>query len=210
MFLSQALSNVEKKYSLTKAKIAVVIQAVRKLRKIVQSNQQPINILTDYATTKSIVKHTSLVTIDLAKANIKLANAVNQLLQFKLNIYYIAGVLNVVPNALSQLPTVKKDCQSAPLDTSDKLADIQANLVEGSNDLSVKANTLLVEPILSNNFRKQLVNAYPKDRKYSAIYFFQALCKKGLEELPQSELIAQEGTLLLYTLEEKLATAAKR
>ncbi len=208
MFLLQALSNVEKKYSLTKAKIATVIQVVRKLKKIVQLNQQPTNILTNYTITKSIVKHTSLVTIDLAKANIKLANTANQLLQFKLNIYYIAGVLNVVPNALSQLPTIKRDCQGAPPDTSNKLADIWANLAEGSNNLSVKANTLLVEPMLSNNFRKQLVNAYPEDRKYSAIY--QALYKKGLEELPQSKPIAQEGTLLLRTLEEKLATAAKR
>ena len=77
MFLSRATSNAEKKYGSTEAEVAAVVWAVRKLRKMVQSNRHPVNILTDHAATRGIVKHTSLATMDLAKANLKLANAAN-------------------------------------------------------------------------------------------------------------------------------------
>ncbi|KAL2018425.1 hypothetical protein VTK56DRAFT_844 [Thermocarpiscus australiensis] len=126
MFLSRATTNAEKKYGSTEAEVAAVVWAVRKLRKMIQSNSQPANILTDHAATRGIVKHTSLNTLDLAKANLKLANAANWLSQFELNIFHIPGTLNVVPDALSRLPTFEQDDLQVQEDPSDELADIWA------------------------------------------------------------------------------------
>ena len=77
LFLSRLTTNAEKKYGATESKVAAVVWVVRKIRKIIQSNRQPTNILTDHTATKGIVKHTSLNTMDLTKANLKLTNATN-------------------------------------------------------------------------------------------------------------------------------------
>ena len=68
---------------------------------MVQSNRHPVNIVTDHAATKGIVTCILLSTMDLNKANIKLAKAANYLLQFNLQIYYIPGPLNIILDALS-------------------------------------------------------------------------------------------------------------
>ena len=68
---------------------------------MVQSNRHPVNIVTDHAVIKGIVTCILLSTMDLNKANIKLAKAANYLLQFNLQIYYIPGPLNIILDALS-------------------------------------------------------------------------------------------------------------
>ena len=124
LFLSQLTTNIEKKYRATKSKVAAVVQVIRKIRKIIQSNRQPTNILIDYTTIKGIIKYTSLNTIDLTKANLKLANATNQLSQFELNIFYIPRELNIIPNALLYLLTFKEEV-SRDTNPINKLIDIQ-------------------------------------------------------------------------------------
>ena len=123
LFLSQLTTNVEKKYRATKSKVTAVVQVVRKIRKIIQSNRQPTNILIDHTATKGIIKHTSLNIIDLAKANLKLTNATNQLSQFELNIFYIPRELNIVPNTLSRLLTLEEEV-SRDTNPTNKLVDI--------------------------------------------------------------------------------------
>ena len=123
LFLLQLTTNIEKKYRATKSKVAAVVQVIRKIRKIIQSNRQPTNILIDYTTIKGIVKYTSLNTIDLIKANLKLANATNWLSQFELNIFYVPRELNIVFNALLYLLTLEEEV-SRDTNPTNKLVDI--------------------------------------------------------------------------------------
>ena len=77
----------------------------------------------DHAAIKGIVKYISFNTIDLAKANLKLANVTNQFSQFELNIFYIPRELNIVPDVLSRLLTLKEEV-SRGTNPTNKLVDI--------------------------------------------------------------------------------------
>src|SRR5581483_8959772 len=167
LFLSRATSNVEKRYGSTEAEVAALVWAVRKLRKMIQSNERPVNVLTDHAATKGVVKHTSLATMDLAKANLKLANAANYLSMFELNIFHIPGVLNVVPDALSRLPTWEQDDADLAENQADELGDIGVHLADGEVEDEFSADTTTATPVLSDEFRAMLLSKYPKDRRYS-------------------------------------------
>ena len=123
LFLLRLTTNIEKKYRATKSKVATIVQVIRKIWKIIQSNRQPTNILTDHVAIKGIIKYTSLNTIDLTKANLKLTNATNQLSQFKLNIFYVPRELNIIPNALSRLLTLEEKA-SRDTNPTNKLIDI--------------------------------------------------------------------------------------
>jgi hypothetical protein len=46
---------------------------------MIQLNRNPVNIITNYVITEGIMIYTSLVIIDLNKANLKLTNIVNYL-----------------------------------------------------------------------------------------------------------------------------------
>jgi hypothetical protein len=101
MFLSRLTTPVEKRYGSTEMEVAGLLWGCRKNRKLLHSNNNPVNVLTDHAATKQIVMHTSLHTMDLNKANPRLANAAIYLSQFQLRVFHIPGVLNVVPDALT-------------------------------------------------------------------------------------------------------------
>ena len=86
---------------------------------MVQSNRLPVNILTDHSPAKGIVEHASLTTMDLDKANLKLAKVANYLSQFDLKVFHVPGVLNIIPDALSRLPvdvTYREAAKESPFD----------------------------------------------------------------------------------------------
>lgn len=175
-FLSRATTNTEKTYGSTEAEIAAAVWAVRKLRKMVQSNEHPLNILTDHAPTSGIVTHTSLKTMDLAKANIKLANAANWLSQFEIKIFYIPGTLNVVPDALSRLPTFEQDDLEVKGQETSELDDIWSNISSEAahcwnvaDDATPTAEMESVEPVMSPEFKEKVIDGYPHDSRYNRI-----------------------------------------
>ena len=71
---------------------------------MVQSNQHPLNIITDHTATKGVVKHSIIQTTDLTKANPKLINTTNYLSKYETNFYYIPRKINVILDTLSRLP----------------------------------------------------------------------------------------------------------
>jgi hypothetical protein len=62
--------------------------------------------------------------MNLDKANLKLASAGVYLSYFNLKVFYIAGTLNVVPNALSRLPTRELQVPGGADGVNDELGDI--------------------------------------------------------------------------------------
>ena len=201
LFLSWLTTNVEKKYGATESEVAAVVWVVRKIRKIIQSNRQPTNILTDYAATKGIVKHTSLNTIDLAKANLKLANAANWLSQFELNIFHVPRELNIVLNALLYLLTLKEEV-SRDTNPTNKLVDIQSYIQNAYKEQAFTTNEASIKLVISKELKAQIVAAYPKDLKYSKVY--QALTNDlaPINSTPVLKYSRRSRPCLLYGLYE--------
>ena len=169
LFLSRLTTNAEKKYRATESEVATIVQVIRKIRKIIQSNRQPTNILIDYATTKGIVKYTSLNTIDLTKANLKLANTANWFSQFELNIFYVPREFNIVPNALSRLLTLEEEA-SRGTDLTNKLIDIWSYIQNACEEQAFTTNKASIKLVINKELKAQIVVAYPKDLKYSKVY----------------------------------------
>ena len=169
LFLSRLTTNVEKKYGAIESEVAIVVWVVRKIWKIIQSNRQPTNILTDYAATKGIVKYTSFNTIDLTKANLKLANVANWLSQFELNIFYISRELNIVSDALLCLLTLEEEV-SGDINPANELVDIWSYMQNACKEQAFTTNEASIKLVISKELKAQIVAAYPKDLKYSKVY----------------------------------------
>ena len=167
-FLSRITSNVEKKYGSTEGEVAALAWAYRKFRRIIQSNTLPVQVLTDHAATKRIVKHTSFVTLDLNKANLKLANATNWLSQFELRVYHIPGKTNVIPDALSRLPVALTDLDSVPLNEQhDKLGYLGAD-PNGYAFLTANPPDAIAATV-TPHFKNMILKGYDTDMKYNKI-----------------------------------------
>ena len=136
---------------------------------MIQLNRQPTNILTDYTTIKGIIKYTSFNIIDLAKANLKLANATNWLSQFELNIFYVSRELNIVPDALLHLLTFK---EKVPRDTdlANKLVDIWSYIQNAYKEQAFTIDETSIELVISKELKAQIVAVYLNDLKYSKVY----------------------------------------
>ncbi|KDN69113.1 hypothetical protein CSUB01_12601, partial [Colletotrichum sublineola] len=187
LFLSRTTTAAEKRYGATEAEIAAIVWAVKKLRKLVQSNKHEVIILTDHAAAKGIITHTSLRTLDLNKANLKLANAANYLSQFRLKIFHVPGKLNVVPDALSRLPVTRPDLNEyfphkdelADVNDEDDVPDSFANAVTWHTGdeppAPGKANATIVQ--LSRDFAHDIVTGYQGDKRLRILL---RLVKKAL------------------------------
>jgi len=104
-FLSRRTSKTERSYGSTESEISALTWAVRKTHRLLASTRLPVQVLTDHSATKGIVLQTSLATVDLNKANPRLAHAAIFLSSYNLRIWHIEGKLNIVPDALSRLLT---------------------------------------------------------------------------------------------------------
>jgi hypothetical protein len=74
---------------------------------MIQSIYEPAIILTDHTVTQGITTQISLVTTDTGHSNIRLVHISHYLSQFDLDICYITGRMNIVPNTLSRLPALE-------------------------------------------------------------------------------------------------------
>lgn len=166
LFMSRPASNVEQRYGSTEGEVAAVAWACRKLRKMVQSNRSPVQILTDHAATQGIVTCASLNTMDLNKANIKLAKAANYLSQYELAIHHIPGILNVIPDALSRLPTYTT---ALPTDQTDELDDIDNNEEGNKVTGTFYADETTVMTTLGEDLKGRFRRGYAKDHKWKSI-----------------------------------------
>lgn len=170
LFMSKITSSGEKKYGSTEAEVAAVIWACRKLRKLIQSNKKPVTIFTDHAATKGIVTHTSMNTLDLNKANPRLANAANYLSQFELQIFHIPGPLNVVPDALSRLPTSIELEKAAFTDSANELDDIWEDSNVWYYVTDEEPDKATATAVIGDEFRAKIIKGYAEDHKYGTVY----------------------------------------
>src|SRR3954466_13928619 len=106
MFLSKCLTNPEMRYGPSELEVACFVWACRRLRTVIYSNNHPVIVLTDHSFTKGIVEQTKLDTSLTDRANRRLINASIYLSSYALKLYYLLGILNFVPNALSRLKVV--------------------------------------------------------------------------------------------------------
>ena len=72
----------------------------QKIRHLIKSLKFPTVVYTDHFTTLIIVKSTLLITLLMAKLNLKLVRAAEYLQCFSLNIHHKPRKLNVIPDAL--------------------------------------------------------------------------------------------------------------
>ena len=121
-------------------------------------------------------------TMDLNKANLKLANAANYLSQFKLKIYHIPGKLNVVPDALSRIPTFEDDDPAIQESERGELEDIGTYLAEELEDFGTFFSHTATITKLSDTFRAKIIRGYRKDRKYRKILELFARQEKRISQ----------------------------
>lgn len=178
MFLSKVLTKAEKRYYATELEVACLVWVCRSLRIRFQSSVFPIVILTDHRATRGIVEQTNLKSQDLVKLNPKLLTASTYLSQFRLDVRYIPGRVNLVPDALSRLPTIDtpEDLQEAAEETKNQLEDILDDFGYAGDDSPVRDSTrddygftATTEISIDPAFRKRLINGYALDEKMSKI-----------------------------------------
>lgn len=105
LFLSRKLTPTESRYTATELEVACLVWCCKLLRIRLQSSVFPIVVLTDHAATKGIVEQTNLKSTDLNKLNPKLTTASTLFGSFRFHVKHIPGRINMVPDALSRLPT---------------------------------------------------------------------------------------------------------
>ena len=97
MFLSRGLNSAEKNYWPMELEVAGLVWVVKQIRHLIESTTQKTTIIfTDYSTSVSISKQTTLSTLNTDKLNLRLVRASQYLSMFKLDIRYKLGKRNVV------------------------------------------------------------------------------------------------------------------
>lgn len=151
MFLSRMLSSAEMRYGPSELEVACLAWAAKRLRVMLQSARAGIIVLTDHSATKGIVDQTSLNTSSTDRANLRLINASVYLSQYGLDVHYLPGRLNLVPDALSRLQSVN--------DSKDR----------GAEEPILDNVWFMAEALMSQDWRVRFRDAYQQDRKYAAI-----------------------------------------
>jgi len=126
-------------------------------------------VLTDHKSIAEIVNQTTLDITDLAKINPKLILASAYLAQYRLDIRYIAGKINLVLNALSRLLYIDDDVDQMD-ECFSEFDNIWANVL-------TKA-CIEIEP----EFKYRIIAGYEADDKYQNILKFIELRKKKVEK----------------------------
>jgi hypothetical protein len=188
MFLSRLLNRHEKNYWPTELEVACLVWVLRKIRHLVEASEKPAIVWTDHAATVGIAKQTSMSTTSTDKLNLRLIQAAQYIQQFRLELYHKPGRTNIVPDALSRLPS---DADPAP-DTA-----VLDALHGFTNDqtASYAFTTSLVE--VSPELKAALQNGYESDYKLRSLRKDLA---KSNTKLPYEDVngllysISQDGT----------------
>ena len=176
MFLSKMLSTAEKNYWPTELEMAALVWTIKKLRLMVSSADYPITVFTDHGASPSIVNQTKLSTSSVDKLNLRLVRASMYLSQFRIRTFHRSGKSNIIPDALSRLPTVRSRPEDHTIDSLD---------VDGFNtDVADKLTGTLVQ--MTDDFRKKLVDGYKNDPAWKPILnMLIKLQQRTAKEVPQ-------------------------
>ena len=159
MFLSRCLIGLETRYSPSKQEVIYLVQVVKKLYTIIYSLNHLVVVLIDYIATKGIVEKSPLTTISIECSNRRLIYIAIYLSEYNLQIYYLPGRLNFVPDTLSRL----KALQDKPRDPKD-IVVVNSNDVIFDNIFFV-----YIEVQIDKYLKQQFAEGYQKDVKYASI-----------------------------------------
>lgn len=153
LFLSKCLSTAEMNYWLTEMETAGLVWAIKKCRKMLESNTRPTVCFTDHSGTVQIAKQTSLTTSSTDKLNLRLVRASQYLSQFDLTVVHKPGIKHVVPDAISRLKAFILERPSG---------DVLEDLPTYAFHISLVA--------LNPAFKDELIKEYKTDTAWSTLY----------------------------------------
>ena len=119
MFLSKELTPAETLYWPTELETSALVFAAKKTRHLIEANDFTTIVYTDHVAVKHIAHSTSLKTTSPERANMRLIRGSQYLSQFRLDVHYVPGKDNVVPDTLSRIK-----CAPTKVDIFTSVSDI--------------------------------------------------------------------------------------
>lgn len=165
LFLSRLLTDPERRYWPTELEMAGLVWVVKRIRHMIESAKATTVIFTDHSANPSIVKQTTLNSGNTDKLNLRLVRASAYLSQFNIDVRYKTGKSNVIPDALSRLPSNNSTRDSANLDTLE--IDNYHNAIEDISTLNHAFQGSLVS--MTSEFKARLIQGYSKEKSWSKI-----------------------------------------
>lgn len=180
-FLSKLLGSAERNYHPTELEVACLVWTCRRMRVLIQSSKKQVVILTDHAATRGITNQTSLITSDANRSNMRLVHASQYLSQYSLDVRYIPGKLNIVPDSLSRIDAKEsKD-------------------VEEDNELD---NVWMSsEALMTPELKLRIVEGYQMERRYRRILEMLPLPRNDTENVAKAGIPFERMNGLIFYIE---------
>ena len=163
LFLSRMLSNVEHKLFSIELEMTALIWTMKRIRHMIESTTKITIIFIDHVANSSIARQITLSSENIDKLNLKLMRVSIYLSQFDLNIRYRSEKSNVVPDALSRLPS-NAITKNQNIDVLN-IESYHSSIIDVSLTNHAFQDTLVV---MSAEFRQKIVNDY-KNKSWSII-----------------------------------------
>ena len=125
-----------------------------------ESFKLPIRIYTNHRASLGIAKQTSLATISIEHLNLQLVRASKYIQRFNIELHHKEGKSNIIPNALSRLPSSSPIVKDPKLDFTPKdIAFVDLAFANFSNlPIVYNYTTTLVE--ILDSFKQRLLEGY--------------------------------------------------
>ena len=107
IFFNCCFTGAEQYYKSSELEVVYLIWTYKQIYILLYSNNKCIMIFTNHNAIYSIVKSTNFNTISINYINRRLTNISVYLSVYLLDVYYILGRLNLVPNAFSRFRTME-------------------------------------------------------------------------------------------------------
>jgi hypothetical protein len=183
-FLSNRLNKHEQNYWPTELEVAGLVWTIRKIRHLVDDAKSVV-VFTDHQATTDIAWQTNFRHTTAHRQNLRLVRASLYLSQFPhMTVHYIAGRLNVIPDALSRLQAI-----------GDTQADENGDDIYDS--LHLQASMLRI----SDDFIDRLQKGYNEDPFYRSKFaeMKRLYAKEGVLPVEYNNLVLEDAELHSFT-----------
>lgn len=182
LFASRCLTKAERSYGPTELEVGCLVWSVRRMYTIIQSNNQPLVVLTDHSATRQIVDKTTMETASTDRANRRLINASIYLSQFAMEVYHLPGKKNFIPDALSRLAAPETDPSIERLqDHYTALDDVFLAVIQ-----PFESALLTTEAVMADTTKDRFIKGYDGDTHFKNI---MDLIVGGYEDVAESSAL---------------------